>query len=143
VAVNVLSATDAALAELASLRERHGPLMLFQSGGCCDGSSPLCLHEGELLLGANDLLLGEIDGTSFYIDADQYARWNRPAFLLDLLPGASDTLSLEGLDNTHFVVRTPACSSAHLPAPGLPFSSAPKLPCGLSPMRVPRHAEHY
>jgi uncharacterized protein (DUF779 family) len=110
--VDVLSATDAALAELASLRERHGPLMLFQSGGCCDGSSPLCLHEGELLLGANDLLLGEIDGTSFYIDADQYARWKRPTFLLDLVPGASDTLSLEGLDNAHFVVRTPACTSA-------------------------------
>jgi uncharacterized protein (DUF779 family) len=102
-----LSATDAALAELASLRERYGPLMLFLSGGCCEGSSPLCLCRGELLLGANDLLLGEIDGTPFSIDADQYARWHKPSFRLDLLPGASDTLSLEGLDDSHFVIHTP------------------------------------
>jgi hypothetical protein len=107
-----LSATDAALAELASLRERHGPLMLFQSGGCCEGSSPLCLHEGELLLGANDLLLGQIQGTPFYVDGDQYERWNSPALQLDLSPGASDTLSLEGLDDVHFVTRTSACAAA-------------------------------
>ena len=86
--------------------------MLFQSGGCCEGSSPLCLHEGELLVGANDLLLGEIDGTPFYIDAEQYERWNSPAFLLDLSLGASDTFSLEGLDDVHFVVRTPACAAS-------------------------------
>jgi hypothetical protein len=107
-----LSATDAALAELASLRERHGPLMLFQSGGCCEGSSPLCLHEGELLVGANDLLLGQIQGTPFYVDGDQYERWNSPALQLDLSPGASDTLSLEGLDDVHFVTRTSACAAA-------------------------------
>lgn len=106
-----LSATGAALAELASLRERYGPLMLFQSAGCCEGSSPLCLHEGELLVGANDLLLGEIEGTPFYIDAYQYERWNSPVFLLDLSPGGSDTLSLEGLDDVHFVTRTSACLS--------------------------------
>ena len=106
-----LSATEAALAELARLRERHGPLMLFQSGGCCDGSSPLCLHEGELLVGGNDLLLGEIAGTPFFIDAEQYERWNRPQFLLDLSPGAPDAISLEGLDDVHFVVRTPWCAT--------------------------------
>jgi uncharacterized protein len=106
-----LSATDAALAELASLRERHGPLMLFQSGGCCEGSSPLCLQSGELLLGPGDVLLGHVDGTPLYIDADQYARWNRPVLELDLLPGAADTFSLEGLDGVHFVTRTGACST--------------------------------
>jgi uncharacterized protein len=107
-----LSATDAARTELAKLRQRHGPLMLFLSGGCCDGSSPLCLNRGELLVGANDLLLGQIEGTPFYIDADQYHRWNSPVFLLDLSPGASDTLSLEGLDDVHFVTRTSACAAA-------------------------------
>ena len=105
-----ITATDAALAELASLRERHGPLMLFQSGGCCEGSSPLCLPRGELLLGPHDLLLGEVGGASFYIDADQYERWNRPDFVVDLAPGAADTLSLEGPDDVHFISRTPACS---------------------------------
>lgn len=105
-----LSATEAALEELARLRERHGALMLFQSGGCCEGSSPLCLHDGELLVGANDLLLGEIGGTPFYVDADQYDRWRRPAFRLDVLPGAADTFSLEGVDGVHFVTRTASCT---------------------------------
>ena len=77
----IVDATEAARAELASLRERFGALMLFQSGGCCDGSSPLCLHEGGLLVGPNDLLLGEVDGVPFYIDAEQYDRWRQPGFL--------------------------------------------------------------
>jgi uncharacterized protein (DUF779 family) len=110
VSTDSVTATEAALAELASLRERHGPLMLFQSGGCCDGSSPLCLHEGELLVGTNDLLLGEIGGTPLYIDAEQYERWNRPVFQIDLSPGASDTLSLEGPDDVHFITRTTTCA---------------------------------
>jgi uncharacterized protein (DUF779 family) len=76
--MEALSATDAALAELARLRERHGPLMLFQSGGCCDGSSPLCLHEGELLLGPGDLSLGEDPAVHFYVDAELYERMRRP-----------------------------------------------------------------
>jgi len=109
--VGELSATAAARAELARLRERHGPLMLFQSGGCCDGSSPLCLQEGELLVGPGDLLLGEIDGVPFYIDADQYERWNRPAFELDLVPGTKDAFSLEVSDDVHFISRTPFCAA--------------------------------
>jgi hypothetical protein len=107
----IVSATDAAREELTRLRERFGPLMLFQSGGCCDGSSPLCLHEGGLLVGRNDLLLGEIDGVPFYIDADQYELWNRPAFVLDVSPGAGDAFSLEALDGLHFVSRTPSCTA--------------------------------
>jgi uncharacterized protein (DUF779 family) len=103
--MKAIGATDAALAELARLRGRHGPLMLFQSGGCCDGSSPLCLHEG-------DLLLGELDGARFYIDAEQYERWNRPAFVLDVAPGAATGFSLEGTDGVHFVTRPPLTPAA-------------------------------
>ena len=110
-ATTALSASPAALAELSRLRERHGPLMLFLSSGCCEGSSPICLAEGELPVGAGDLLLGRVDDTPFYIDADQYERWRRPDFVLDLRPGAPDTLSLEGLDDMHFVARTPKESS--------------------------------
>ena len=105
-----LSATESALAELASLRERYGPLMLFLSGGCCEGSSPLCLREGELRLGDGDLLLGEIDGTSFHIDATSPAL-ERAGLPTRPLAGASDTFSLEGVDGVHFVSRTLGCSS--------------------------------
>ena len=84
--------------------------MLFQSGGCCDGSSLLCLLRDELPVGAGDLLLGELEGTRSYIDADQYKRWNHPAFQLDLLPGPADSFSLETTDGVLFVSRTPSCS---------------------------------
>ena len=103
-----ITATDAALAELARLRERFGPLTLLQSGGCCDGSSPLCVREGELLVGPpTDIYLGDLDGVSFWIDHDQYERWNRPAFVLDVAPGAPSSFSLEGVDDVHFVSRPP------------------------------------
>src|SRR6478672_6848018 len=101
-----IEATDAALAELARLRERHRPLMLFQSGGCCDGSSPLCLHEGELLVGPNDLRLGDLGGMPVYIDAEQDERWNHPQFVLDVAPGPASGFSLEGLDGIHFFTRS-------------------------------------
>ncbi len=71
--------------------------MLMQSGGCCDGSSPICLHAGELLVGPNDLLLGEVGGAPFYIDAEQYERWRSPRLVLDVAPGGGDAFSLEGL----------------------------------------------
>ena len=100
-------ATEAALAELARLGAEHGPLVLLQSGGCCDGSSPMCFTNGELLLGPNDLLLGDVGGCPFYIDTTQYERWNRPRLLIDVAPGAGSGLSLEGLHDLHFAVCTP------------------------------------
>ena len=110
-----IRATPAALDELARLRERHGPLLLFLSGGCCEGSSPLCLEQGELLLGPGDRLLGAVGGVPFYIDVDQDDRWNEPRFLLDLVPGESDTFSLENADRAHFVARSPDGGRCGLP----------------------------
>ena len=86
--------------------------MFFQSGGCCDGSSPMCFPDGELLLGPNDLLLGEVDGCPFYIDAEQYERWNRPALVLDVAPGAGSGMSLEEMHDVHFVVSSPPVAAA-------------------------------
>jgi uncharacterized protein len=103
---NRIVATDAALDAIERLTAKHGRLMLFQSGGCCDGSSPLCLHEGELLTGPNDLLLGELGGMPVYIDAEQDDRWNSPQFVLDVAPGPASGFSLEGLDGIHFFTRS-------------------------------------
>jgi uncharacterized protein len=100
-------ATDRALEAIGRLTARHGKLMFVQTGGCCDGSSPVCLPEGELLLGPHDVLLGEVGGASFYIDDDQYERWRRPAFLLDAVPGEGHGFSLEESEGIHFTVRTP------------------------------------
>ncbi len=100
-------ATESAVAEIERLRGDYGPLMFFQSGGCCDGSSPMCFPDGELFVGPSDLLLGEVDGCPFYIDTDQYERWNRPTLLLDIAPGAGSGMSLEGIHDLHFVTSSP------------------------------------
>jgi uncharacterized protein (DUF779 family) len=102
-AVNV---TEAALEVIQRLEAAHGPLMLFQSGGCCDGSSPVCLKDGELPLGPQDVRLGEIAGAPFYIDSDQYDRWGKPCLTIDVSAGAAEGFSLEGLEGVHFVTRT-------------------------------------
>ena len=99
-------ATESAVAEIGRLRDEHGPLMFFQSGGCCDGSSPMCFPDGELLLGRNDLRLGEVGGCAFYIDAEQYERWNRPSLVLDVAPGAGSGMSLEEPHAVHFTLAT-------------------------------------
>ena len=106
-----VTATGAALEMIERMRAEHGPLALFQSGGCCDGSSPICLKEGELPPGGNDLLLGELAGTPFYVDGEQYERWGRPRFLLDVGAGAAEGFSLS-LSDSHLVTRAPTPESA-------------------------------
>ena len=101
-----VSVTEAARTVIVRLKARYGSLMFMQSGGCCDGSSPMCLREGDLLLGPNDLLLGEIEGCPFYIDREQYERWRQPEFMIDVSQGDGDTFSLEGPEGIHFVART-------------------------------------
>jgi uncharacterized protein len=101
-----VQATKAALEVIAHLEAAHGPLVLFQSGGCCDGTAPICLKDGELPPGPYDLQLGDVGGAPFYIDGDQYERWGKPAFLVDVSPGAAEGFSLEALEGVHFVTRT-------------------------------------
>jgi uncharacterized protein len=101
-----VAATPAALEVINRLSAAQGPLMFFQSGGCCDGGVPMCLKEGELPLGPGDVRLGDIAGIPFYIDSDQYERWGRPQLTVDVSPGATDGFSLEGLEGVHFVTRS-------------------------------------
>ena len=102
-----VTATPAALEVIHRLEATHGPLMFFQSGGCCDGTSPICLKDGELPAGPHDVRLGNIGGAPFYIDSDQYERWGTPRFLIDVASGAAEGFSLEGLEGVHFISRTP------------------------------------
>ena len=104
-----VSATPEALEVIERLRAAHGPLVFHQSGGCCDGSAPMCFREDELPPGAGDLLLGRIGGAPFYVDADQDERWSQPEFAIDVAPGAAESFSLEGLEGVHFVARSAVC----------------------------------
>lgn len=100
-----VSATPGAERTLRRLRERHGELVLHQSGGCCAGSAAMCLRADELPAGPHDLSLGEIAGVPFLIDADLHRALGSPGFLLDVAAGREDTFSLEGADGLHFTVR--------------------------------------
>lgn len=91
-------------------------MLVFQSGGCCDGSLPICLPDGELVIGPNDLLLGEVGGCPVYIDADQDERWRRPTFVLDVASGSPEGFSLGGAD-VHFITR-PARTDRPPPSAG-------------------------
>ena len=83
----------------------HGPVAIYQSGGCCDGSLPLRLLADELGQGPNDLRLGDVEGVPFYIDAERYERWGEPEFLLDVSSGAPEGFSL-GLRDAQFVTNS-------------------------------------
>lgn len=101
-----VSITPAAAALVRSLRDRHGPLMFHQSGGCCDGSSPMCYPLGEFKIGARDVLLGEIEGCPFYIGGAQYERWKHTALEVDAVPGRGGGFSLEAPEGMRFLVRS-------------------------------------
>jgi hypothetical protein len=104
--VERVSATPEALALIRRLEQRHGPLMFHQSGGCCDGSSPMCYPRGDLMVGAQDILLGEIGGQPFYIGAAQFEYWQHTHLIIDVVPGRGGMFSLEGPEGMRFLTRS-------------------------------------
>ncbi|MDC0718353.1 DUF779 domain-containing protein [Nannocystis bainbridge] len=106
-----IDATPAALALVAALSERHGPLMFHQSGGCCDGSAPMCYPAGEFKLGARDVLLGHVGGAPFYIGGDQYERWRHTRLTLDVVRGRGSGFSLEAPEGVRFLIRSDVCAA--------------------------------
>ncbi|MEY4684959.1 MAG: hypothetical protein RLZ25_1418 [Pseudomonadota bacterium] len=105
--VVTVSCTDAAADLIRKLRALHGRnLMFHQSGGCCDGSAPMCYLEGEFLLGDQDILLGEIDGCPFYMGAAQLKRWENTQLLIDVVPGRGAGFSLEAPEGMRFLTRS-------------------------------------
>ena len=87
--------TDEAAAVVDQLREAHGPLMFHQSGGCCDGSSPMCYAEGDFRLGRSDVKLGEIHGVPFYMEKSQFEYWKHTQLTVDVRPGRGSSFSIE------------------------------------------------
>ena len=83
-----VSATHSALNLLSELKQKYGEKLMFhQSGGCCDGSAPMCFQEGEFPLGDNDIKLGEIGGVPFYMNGDQYEKWKHTDLTIDAVKG--------------------------------------------------------
>lgn len=99
-------ATAPALLLIDTLRSRHGPVLFHQSGGCCDGSSPMCFAVGDFIVGDRDVRLGEIGGADFYISAPQFAYWKHTQLIIDVVPGRGGMFSLENGEGVRFLVRS-------------------------------------
>ncbi|MGW5384737.1 DUF779 domain-containing protein [Nocardia sp. NPDC003963] len=104
---NRVELTGAAADLLHELIERHGPVMFHQSGGCCDGSAPMCYPRGEFRVGAQDVLLGRVDvDTPFWMSADQYEYWKHTHLTVDVVPGRGSGFSLEAPEGVRFLIRS-------------------------------------
>lgn len=101
-----ITATAAALSLIGKLKAMHGPLMFHQSGGCCDGSQPMCFSEGEFKVGGSDVWLGTIDDCKFYMGADQFEYWKHTQLILDVSPGRGSSFSLEIPLGVRFLIRS-------------------------------------
>ena len=110
--VRRVDATDAATAMLRQLAAEHGPLMIHQSGGCCDGSSPMCYPRDDFIVGDADVLLGTIDdvepggGVPVYIGGAQFEYWSHTHLTIDLVPGRGGGFSLEAPEGYRFLTRS-------------------------------------
>ncbi|WP_027092893.1 DUF779 domain-containing protein [Cohnella thermotolerans] len=118
-AVPRVVATDAALELILTVRAKHGPVMFHQSGGCCDGSSPMCYPLGEFLVGDSDVLMGEIGGAPFYMSKAQYEYWKYTQLIIDVVPGRGGMFSLEGPEGKRFLTRSRVFTQEEMQALGL------------------------
>ncbi|WP_446225753.1 DUF779 domain-containing protein [Nocardia sp. IBHARD005] len=99
--------TEQAAALLRNLAGQHGPVMFHQSGGCCDGSSPMCYPRGEFRVGGSDVLLGYLPGdTPFWMSADQFEYWKHTHLTVDVVPGRGGGFSLEAPEGVRFLIRS-------------------------------------
>jgi len=105
VPVQVL-ATESAVALIGKLRAKYGELMFHQSGGCCDGSSPMCYPRAEFLTGDADVQLGEVDGVPFFMSKSQFEYWKHTQLILDVVKGRGGMFSLENSEGVRFLIRS-------------------------------------
>ncbi|MCP3742122.1 DUF779 domain-containing protein [Rossellomorea sp. BNER] len=101
-----VTATKEALSLIEKLKAKHGPLLFHQSGGCCDGSSPMCFPESDFIIGDSDVLLGKIGEVPFYMNKKQYEYWKHTQLIIDVVEGRGGMFSLEGPEGVRFLTRS-------------------------------------
>jgi uncharacterized protein (DUF779 family) len=104
--VSRVSCTEATLKLIKKLAGIHGPLLFHQSGGCCDGSAPMCYPRGEFRVGAQDVYMGEIGGQPFYIGRSQFEYWQHTHLIIDVVPGRGSGFSVESPEGVRFLTRS-------------------------------------
>jgi len=136
-AVARVEVTEAARALIEALRDEHGPLLFHQSGGCCDGSAPMCFPLAELAIGEHDVYLGSVAGCPFYMGELQFEYWRHTHLTLDVLAGRGGSFSLEAPRGVRFHVRSRLFTDEEhraLEAEGPP----PRGPRDVAPLASPR-----
>jgi uncharacterized protein (DUF779 family) len=114
--------TAAAEALMETLRAKYGPLMFHQSGGCCDGSSPMCYPLGEFITGDSDVLMATIgaedveEGAPFYMSKIQFEYWKHTQLILDVVPGRGGMFSLDNSEGVRFLIRSRVFTDAEIAA---------------------------
>jgi uncharacterized protein len=116
--------TDEAAQMLRRLTGQHGPLMFHQSGGCCDGSSPMCYPDGDFIIGDADVHLGDLDvgvekPISFWMSGSQYEYWKHTHLTVDIVPGRGSGFSVEAPEGVRFLIRSRLMSDEESRAFGL------------------------
>ena len=114
--------TAAAADLLRRLQDRHGALMFHQSGGCCDGSSPMCYPDGDFIVGDRVILLSILDvgdGVPVWISGSQFETWKHTQLVIDLVPGRGGGFSLEAPEGFRFLIRSRLLTDAESEAFGL------------------------
>ncbi len=112
--VDRVTATPAALALIKAIMEDHGAVLFHQSGGCCDGSSPMCYPDGEFILGDQDVRLGEVGGAPVYIGGAQFELWRHTQLILDVVPGRGGMFSLDNGRGLRFLTRSRVFSAEEM-----------------------------
>ena|ERR1700729_1473849 len=112
-----VTATAAARKVILQLNKLHGPLMFHLSGGCCDGSAPMCFPVGEFKLGSVDEKVGTIVGCEFWMDREQLRRWGHTRWTVDVVPGRGASFSVEAPLNLRFLIRSSLCEDSTAAAP--------------------------
>jgi uncharacterized protein len=98
------------------LHDQHGPLLFHQSGGCCEGSAPMCLRRVDFRIGVRDVLLGAIEGCPFYVSAAQFPYWAHSQLTIDVISDGGDSFSLEAAEGVRFITRSRVLTDAEMDA---------------------------
>lgn len=108
-------ALPAAIELIAALKKQHGKLMFHQSGGCCDGSQPMCFEEGEFRVGYSDVCIGKVEGVDFWMAKDQFEYWKHTQLMLDVTNGRGSSFSLEIPLGKRFFIQSKVFEADELP----------------------------
>lgn len=128
--VQRVEATEAAVALIEHLKTIHGELLFHQSGGCCDGSAPMCYPRNEFKVGQRDVYLGKIAGCPFYIGGAQYEYWQGCHLTVDVVKGRGSGFSVEAPEGVRFLIRSRVFTDAEWAA----LQAAGEPPRGMQPV---------